>query len=30
VHLDRTARFVDIGTPESWQAAASIVAKEAP
>ena len=30
VHLDRAARFVDIGTPESWQAAASIVAKEAP
>jgi NDP-sugar pyrophosphorylase family protein len=25
VHLDRDARFVDIGTPESWQSAASIV-----
>ncbi len=30
VHLDRAARFVDIGTPESWQSAASIVAKETP
>ncbi|MCA3262026.1 MAG: nucleotidyltransferase family protein [Telmatospirillum sp.] len=29
VHRDRTARFVDIGTPESWQSAASIVAKAA-
>jgi NDP-sugar pyrophosphorylase family protein len=29
VHLDRKARFVDIGTPESWQSAASIVAKDA-
>jgi len=30
VHLDRTARFVDIGTPESWHAAAAIVAKDVP
>lgn len=30
VHLDRDARFVDIGTPESWQSAADIVAKDAP
>ncbi len=30
VHLDRTARFVDIGTPESWQSAAAIVAKDVP
>jgi len=25
VHHDRLARFVDIGTPESWQAAATVV-----
>jgi hypothetical protein len=30
VHLDRAARFVDIGTPESWRSAAAIVAKETP
>ena len=29
VYFDRAARFVDIGTPESWHSAASIVAKDA-